>query len=238
MNSFDEAKNFVRHSKEMLPQLEAAYEISLHNQKIERNLRINIKNLMENLRSALDYSAHGLFDKYGSSSNANPNIYFPYALATQTLSEFRAKDRIEKSIPGISSSRADIVAVLESYQHFSGSNNQWVPVFMELNNKNKHQQLTPQIIHEHRGIKLTTGNSTLTAAGIDVMPGGKFVVNGKEIAPGEYNADNLPVIDPPAEVTGTRWESFYFSSNNEEVLPFLRRAIEGVESIVNALSVL
>ncbi len=28
-------------------------------------LLIEIKNFMENLRSALDYSAHGLFDKYG-----------------------------------------------------------------------------------------------------------------------------------------------------------------------------
>lgn len=43
MNSFDEAKDFVRHSKEILPQLEAAYAVSLRNKKIERNLQINIK---------------------------------------------------------------------------------------------------------------------------------------------------------------------------------------------------
>ncbi|MEO5630445.1 MAG: hypothetical protein ABIR69_00990 [Nitrospiraceae bacterium] len=41
---------------------------------------MQIKNLVENLRSALDLAGRGLFDRYGSSSKASPKIYFPWPM--------------------------------------------------------------------------------------------------------------------------------------------------------------
>jgi hypothetical protein len=41
---------------------------------------VQIKNLVENLRSALDLAGRGLFDRYGSSSKASPKIYFPWPM--------------------------------------------------------------------------------------------------------------------------------------------------------------
>ena len=52
---------------------------SLNEKEIKKSLLIEIKNLMENVRSSLDYCANGLFYKYGYSKKDNVDIYFPYA---------------------------------------------------------------------------------------------------------------------------------------------------------------
>ena len=130
---------------------------SLSEKSVKPTLLIEIKNVMENLRSALDFSAHGLFDKFSVSSRANPNIYFPYSRLGQSQADFQRSNRIETCIPGITTSRPDIVAKLESYQSFASTNNEWLPKFMELNNENKHSRLTPQTREEARQLTLQSG---------------------------------------------------------------------------------
>jgi len=63
MNHFEEARDLVKHAEGALQTLRAAYQASLNERLVRPELKINIKNLMENLRSALDFSAHGLYDK-------------------------------------------------------------------------------------------------------------------------------------------------------------------------------
>ena len=109
---------------------------------------------------------------------------------------------------------------------------------MDLNNESKHQQFTPQTRIQQRGINLTAGNQTLITRGINIHPGGKFIVNGKEVPLGEYNADNLPPIAPPASAEVATWHSFHFSSNDAKVLPFIKEAVERIDSIVNNLAML
>src|SRR5438128_1534615 len=130
MSHFDDAKNLVAHAKSKLPELEKAYQESLAEHTVKPALLIDIKNITENLRSALDYAAHGLFTKYGTSSKANPKIYFPYATLSQNQSAFKASNRIDICIPGLSTKRPDIVAQLESYQHYTDPTNKWLPLFM------------------------------------------------------------------------------------------------------------
>jgi len=72
-----------------MDRVKAAYRESLAEKAIKPALAVEIKNLMENLRSALDYAAIGLFAKYGKSKSASPRIYFPYAFENQTADEFR-----------------------------------------------------------------------------------------------------------------------------------------------------
>ena len=174
MSRFDDARSLVQHAQGKLPEIEAEYEASLAEKNVETGLLIDIKNFMENLRSALDFSAHGLFEAYGAPNRPNPNIYFPYALLSQNLSEFRQKNRIEICIPGISASRPDVVSKLESYQYFASADNRWLPLFMELNNENKHQQLTPQEKKERKQLNITSGGAGISlgqGASISLGPG-------------------------------------------------------------------
>jgi len=219
---------------------------------------------MENLRSALDFTAHGLFDKYGTSPGPSKDIYLPYARLNQSEEQFRRSGRIDKCIPGLSASRPDIAARLESYQHFAAPENRWLPIFMDLNNQNKHQHLTPQVRKQKKELGLSSGGVSIRmgpGASISLKPGSLFrlgdtVINGGR----DINANRPPTgwrkktriedaergqsidVYRPPKATGTErievitWVSFHFSANDEPVLPLLRQAHEGVDRIVRELS--
>lgn len=242
MIHFDEAKELVGHAANEMPKLEKAYQAALHEQNIKPAMLIEIKNVMENLRSALDFTAHGLFDKYGSSSRANPNIYFPYALASQSQAEFQRANRIEACIPGLAAVRPDIVAKIESYQHFAGLDNRWLPLFMELNNENKHQRLTPQKREEQRSLEIASGGVSMSlgpGCSISMGPGTLIQMGGMHIPGGQVISGNSPArYMGTGEQRVTIWVSFHFSTNNEPVVPFLKNAIKKIGGIVDELSVI
>lgn len=98
MSLFDDAKHLVSESKDTFLEIENAYQESLYQKSIHPKLLIKIKNFMENLRSALDFTAHGIFHKYGDQSKMDQTIYFPYAWEGLDLNGFRSKSLFEKPL--------------------------------------------------------------------------------------------------------------------------------------------
>ncbi len=243
MGHFEDANSLVKKSVLDLEGLKAAYEQSLSQQFVSPELLIDIKNLMENLRSALDYAAHGLFTSYGCSAKVDPKVYFPYAIASQSLTDFRNANRIESCIPGIVATRPDIVLKLEGYQHFSGKQWRWVPMFMALNNSNKHQQLTPQIRRQTRELRMTfPGGATISMAegarivigsGASIASSGGLIRGGQEIS-----VDKPPVMTGGGKSEVLAWVSFHFASNGEAVIPFLVECVDGAKQIVSELKII
>jgi len=237
----EDALELVNESKETLAEIKAAYEDSLHDQEIKPKLLIKIKNFMENLRSALDFTAHDLYDKYGTSSGDTPNIYFPYAWDELDLNGFRAKNRIEKCIPGLISNRSDIASRIESHQHFSHADNWWLPKFMDLNNENKHQRLTPQTRKETKqlNIKSSGGGASISLGGsasISLGHGASIQIGDTFIPGGQtFDANNPPIIRGGTKEVIT-WASFEFTDNNQPVVPFLAASLNGAEKIINELT--
>jgi len=227
MSYFDDALELVKHAKNELNKVKKSYEQSLHKKSIEPKLLIEIKNLMENLRSALDFTAHGLFNKYGNSKKSNVNIYFPYATEGQSSADFQKQNRIERCIPGLSSSRPDIVAKIESYQHFSDPNNRWLPQFMDLNNENLKLRSGGTSISVGQGASITVGSGARIRVGGMVIPGGQ-----------KFDVNNPPATIGPGTKEVITWVSSHFSSNNQPVIPFLKQCINGIENIVKELSTL
>lgn len=238
MGQFENAKELVEYCKTTLKKIEKAYDESLVNKEIKTTLLIEIKNFMENLRSALDYTAHELYDKYCHSSNPNPSIYFPYAWGTCDKGRFQAEEIIENKIPGLTASRPDIVAKIETYQHFDDPRNNWLPVFMDLNNKNKHQELTAQVIKERKKLKISSEGRTMTLGGRMSISKGYQMKMGKMIILGgqSFDANNPPITSGEGTIEIITWSSFHFSTNNVLVLPFLEQALNGTENIINELS--
>ena len=242
MAHFDDARALVVHTKKALTKLEQDYHSSLNERTIRQDFLIDIKSLMENLRSALDFSAHGLFHKCSTLPKANPKIYFPYATLQQTQAAFQASQRIEICIPGITVARPDIVARLETYQHYSNPANRWLPLFMDLNNENKHERLTPQTRSEARQLRIQSREATLelgpgavTDLGQDAsIQIGDAVIRGPQAVSGDRPA----TVDGAETQTIIVWVSFRFDSNGEEVLPFLQNAVNQVDRIVNELAIL
>lgn len=242
MGQFEDAKELVEHCKPTFKKIEQAYQESLHDREIKKTLLIEIKNFMENLRSALDFTAHGLFDKYGASASSKPRIYFPYAWASLDKPHFQSQNIIEKNLPGLTANRPDIASKIESYQHFENASNNWLPKFMELNNENKHQQLTPQIRKESKQLNISSGGATISLGeGASISLGeGASISFGNLVIPGGQSFDT----NNPAKILGQgkqeiiTWVSFLFSTNNELVLPLLKQTLYGTEKIINELTVM
>ena len=241
MGYFDDAQELIEYTRDRLPEVKSAYEAALSDKEIKPKLLIEIKNLMENLRSALDFTAHGLFYKYGLSTAKSSGIYFPYAIMNQSEAEFRRSNRIDTCIPGLSSNRPDIAEKIISFQHFSDERNKWLPVFMQLNNENKHQQLTPQIRRETKELKISSGGASISmgsGASISVGRGASIRIGGMTIPDGQtFNADRPPVTLGPGKKEVITWVSFHFSTTGTPVLSFLNQSLEGVARIVSELSV-
>lgn len=239
MAHFDDAKALVEHCEQTFSAVEAEYKASLSTRQVRKALLIKIKNLMENLRSALDFCAHGLFQKYGSTAKTGVKLYFPYAQLNQSAEVFRKKKGTALGIPGLES-QPQIVAKIESYQHFAALSNRWLPVFMDLNNENKHQHLTPQTSNERKELRLSSGGAQVSlgqGARISLGRGASIRIGGMKIEGGQEVS-----TDQPARTSGEgtqellTWVSFNFSTNNEPVLPLLSAAVQGVRRIVDELS--
>ena len=55
-------KALINKSKKTFDPLKKDYQASLNQKGVSEELKINIKNIFENLRSCLDYLAHDIFD--------------------------------------------------------------------------------------------------------------------------------------------------------------------------------
>ena len=239
MNYFQNAKELINYANDSYKKILEGYKDSLHEKTIKSSLLIEIKNFMENLRSALDYSAHGLFKKYGDKTKSQ-DIYFPYAWNGLSRSEFKSRNIIENKIPGLSKSRPDIVSVIERYQAFSSNENDWLPKFMDLNNENKHQNLTPQVRKDTKQLNISSGGVSISMGeGFRIeMGSGMMIQMGGAVIPGGQRIDvNNPArIYGPAKQEIITWVSFHFASNDEPVLPLLEKSLKGITKIVNELS--
>jgi hypothetical protein len=230
MSSIDDATDLIRDSKSKFNLIRTGCTRSLEVRTIEKQLTIDIKHCLENLRSALDYTARDLFVRFVSSSKANPKLYFPY---TSKHKDF--KKRIDECIPGLSSARPDLVQMLETFQDFH-SGRSWMLRFMELTNKSKHVELSPQTRVQQKGIKISSGEHGLITSKLIVHPGGRAVIGGKDIPAGEYGPDSLPDVGPDATAEVTTWESLHFTINDCEVISFINESIDLVSAIVENIA--
>lgn len=238
MSAFEDAKELVKHAEKELPKIREEYERSLQAKAVNRTLLIEIKNFFENLRSALDFAAHGLFDQFGSSGKAKPKIYFPYATTGQTRAVFEKSGRIEACIPGLTVSRPDIVQALLELQHFGSMGHKWLPAFMDLTNENKHQRLTPQQRRESKELRISGGGASISmgqGASISLGSGASISIGGAVIRGGQSFDVNRPPSVEGGRVEVITWISFHFD-NGEPVVPLLEAALHGTRRIVNELS--
>ena len=148
----------------LLIEIERIYAQDLSKAKISDALLIKIKNLLENLRSALEYCAQDLAMKYGQSVNTR-KVSFPYARLDVSREKFVSKKFIENKIPGLSDNCPRAVELILAMQHFSDPRCKWFPAFMDLTNTNKHIELTPH--EKFEGVQAQIGGATIIAKGID-----------------------------------------------------------------------
>ena len=211
----------IRRSRQTLPTIEKEYRANLESKHISEDLKIDIKNVFENLRSCLDYAAHDLNDVLSSGSSKSRKLYFPIkqsrAKFDQTISDFFSG--MEEFLPNCHSS-------IERIQPYNES---WLGDFNKLNNNNKHQTLVEQTRTEGSRTTVTRPGSGSVSWTSSVRIGGNVRVMGVPIDP----KTQLPVPNSEVETKLERWVDFSFAETGHSVLPFLKESVDKVESIVS-----
>jgi hypothetical protein len=224
MNRSNSIQALVNKSKNDFVSLKSDYDVALQHQTISEQLKIDIKNIFENLRSCLDYIAHDIFEAC-MTGNTPRRFYFPIR---QSSTEF--DQAINNDFQNLSSTQSDVYHLLEEVQPY---NDPWLGKFNKLNNNYKHQNLEEQTKTEYRHVEVTSPNGGGSVSwGPRVTFGSGVSVMGAQIDP----STQLPVANSGVNTKITIWVDFKFQENGESVLPFIKKSINNVEALFTSLS--
>ncbi len=206
-------------------QIEAEYNKSLHARSIDAQLRIDIKNVCENMRSALDYIATDIRERYCPSAPTGARFYFPILPDKATFDR-----RIDEWFPGLRQAVPAVVAALESMQPFQRGQ-EWLGQFNQVNNENKHEDLVEQTRVEsiQTSVSAPGGGKVSWGPGVTFGPG--VSVMGVPIDP----RTQLPVPHPSIKVERITWVDFQFAGIGTSALGLLKRTLAGVQNIEAAV---
>ena len=166
---------------EQLDEIESIYEETLHEQEVSGRLKALVKNVIENYRSSLDFTANAVTAAHGSPGKAN--VYWPYATDAAKFSHF-----FDKCMPDVRKKRPDLADAWEKCQPYQHGY-EWLGVVLDLARSNKHHTLTPQVRTEQRrreagdvswdpsGAAFGAGSLTLgPGGGMMIGPGGQVTI--------------------------------------------------------------
>jgi len=233
---FDDAKARNQRAVAQFEQLRARLEGSDGPIEVTSELRLDIAQIIDHLRAALDYCARELYDRYGQApkKGGEPRVYFPIAGPS---SDWRAV--LGRCIPGIIHTRPDLAELLQGMQVARHTNNQWLADLGTLGNENKHVRLTLQSPELRRALRLSDGPT-----GGFIIPEGRSVtfINiwlGRHYIHGPVKVD---VDHPPPGFTGVVEVVPYVAlvwhigARKVDVMPFLLTATQRVAAIIDAVS--
>lgn len=202
--------------------IEESYQNCLHAQCISTELKIDIKNLCENLRSVLDYIAHDIHDEYCSGANSKSAFYFPILPDNRQF-----QSQTERWFPGVYASCPDLWDYLESIQPYN-DNKSWLGKFNRVNNENKHESIVEQTRMETQRVNVSFGTGSVSWDPNAVKFGSGVFIGGVPVDP----QTQMPVPHQSQKVEKITWVDFQFDGINESALTLLKKTVAGILSIV------
>ena len=115
MKRYSDVLALIQESEDQFNEVKALYDKALRDKSLD--IRIKVKNLMENLRSILDYTAHDIYESICESHRRKlgkrkpRNIYFPYG---RTEDDF--KSSITNSLPDLEVLSKPIFGIIKNVQ--------------------------------------------------------------------------------------------------------------------------
>ena len=203
-----------------LVQIEAEYKTSLDAKAVDPTLRVDIKNACENLRSALDYLAADIRERYCPNASSSDHFYFPILPDKETFDA-----QVNKWFPGLPQSAPTVFSALNAVQPFHAGQ-EWLGQFNRVNNDNKHGDLVEQARVEVQETKVTgQGGQVSWTSGVTF--GNGVSVMGVPID----LRTQLPIPHPSIRVERVNWVDFQFAGIGVSALGLLERAFEGIIAI-------
>jgi len=235
MKRYEDVIALTKDSKEQYLKVKELYDKSLKDKSLD--IRVKVKNLMENLRSILDYTAHDIYEnicktqQQKSGKSDISNIYFPYG-----KNENDFKSSIGRSLPELENLSPSIYDLIKNVQPFA-CNNSWLYDLCVINNENKHDKLTPQTREETKtytvrgpygsvSIMIDNPNVRVTS-----QPGAVKIFG----VPAQFTPEGIKTAPSNLQHERTVWVSFVFEGTNINVLNLLNNAVPGVESLITSI---
>ena len=219
MNREESIKALIIKVEKDFVTLKTDYDRSLKEKVVSEELKIDIKNIFENLRSALDYIAYDVFEML-KTGNDPGKLYFPISQNKKNFDK-----RISNDFPTLEVNFADIYKIMESIQPY---HDDWLTKFNKLNNSNKHQNLVEQIRNESK--RTTVTNKSGVGGSVSWGEGAVFVDSNVNGVPIDLQTQ-LPVPNDRLNTKIEIWVDFRFKENDESVLPFIEKSIDQIENL-------
>jgi hypothetical protein len=213
----------LRKSQATLINLKRDYAASLHQKVVSDDLKVDIKNIFENLRSCLDYLAHELFEGICGNAKLPDRLYFPIRSSRVEFNKVMNRDYV-----GLEKANKAVFDFLESVQPY---NNPWLGNFNQLNNENKHLDLVEQTRTEERHVAVSAPGGGSVSWGPGVTFGGGVSVMGVPIDP----RTQLPIPNNQVNTQITTWVDFKFKENGLSAMLFVEDSIKQVQRIFDDL---
>lgn len=161
--------------------------ISDHNSKLDEvNINIDIKHILEDMRTILDYIAVDIYNKYCGPRNYK-KIYFLYTKNGEDEQSYISK--INRNFPNLYGNHYDLYKELSNVQSFS-DNTDWLIKLESLTNEVKHNELCITKVKKERNTVMKSDNTSMrikgnldiqkTENGYGVFGEGAVYVGGEE----------------------------------------------------------
>lgn len=242
-------KKIINKSKENILNLSSTLNNDLEIDNFE--ISLEIKHILEDLRSILDYMAVDIHKKYCPFHKIK-KIYFLYSNENENETNFVSK--INKNFPGLYENYPEIYDILSSVQNFKDKSN-WIIKLNDLANEVKHNELYINDIESKRNVTLKTDNTSLVVDGdvqvqkvddrycffgtgsvyVSGNQSAEFYSNGDiRIGDGVYNLDTKELNN--IEKKETIRKEVISKKYNENILNILNLVLYKVDNLVYKLT--
>ena len=217
----------LKRAEATLQRISGEYENSLESKTVSADLRIDIKDYFGNLRSALDYIAKDIVDKYCPKSKQKNKLYFPIRTDLNAFAKEMAL-----SYPDLITNCKRVYDILESIQPFKSEENKWLSHFNKLNNENKHDRLVVQKRMETQRVNVNIhegGSVNWDPSAVTFGPGvfiGGVPVNPNTQLPNPSNTQTVKI---------ETWVDFQFEDINVSALWLTKESFDQINRIYNDL---
>lgn len=223
MSRKNDIEALINRAEVKLPEIMKEYDNSLHDKTVKSALKIEIKDYFGNLRSALDYLAHEIVEKYCPNANPKDQLYFPIR------NDQSAFDGImNKSYPDLKTNSSIVYDILEKIQPFQGGSNAWLSSFNKINNEHKHDKLTPQKRTETKRINVDIGSGgSVNWDPSAVTFGAGVFIGGVPVNP----RTQMPVPSSSQTVTIETWVDFQFEDIEVSAIGLIRETLQKIKGL-------
>lgn len=205
--------------------IQGMYQDALREQRASGVLRVRIKNVLENQRSALEYLANGL----DSGGVDRKPVYYPISRAPKDFPSL-----IKGQMPGVEMN-SRLYEAIEARQPYQ-KGYEWLGHLAVLTRENKHRRLTPQIRDETLRVDVDMqGGGKISYQPLQPGKGG-VRITGHGVSFGGVPVDPVtqrPVPSPTQTVTETVFVDWLFDEPRLPVLRTLEQIQAGLSGLID-----